>query len=628
MSNNPNKTNFSFFPKQAQLFYFPLHYKDIAEELLKLNIPKSVLEERFHILLKYIKRAFEQGELLTYHTVDEWNKVITDKQVRIPVEGAFQDAWLSEQQKGDWLGIKEQLQSHIMHKEIQATIRTLNEDKDLKDKSFVEMKEAYRALIDKANSVMEQYSPNEMSDTDPTILQLFQDNLTFPLEIFPQKLQALIQQLSSSFSAPVDYVACIMLSLFGGCLGQAYEWKINDTWKEATNLWLAIVGDISENKSPVLNYLSKPIDDIELEYFQEWKKEMEHYESNVMTYAKEKKQWERDKTTAPFHRSKPERPELKQLTLCDTTLEAIGPIFLNNRKGLLIKCDELGTFLNFDKYHKGGGDRENYCSSWNRATAKINRKGQDTIYLPNFCLSIVGNIPPQRFRDYMAGTNMDMGLTARFLVCYPKPLRDVFKKVAISEELLENYNNLLSKCIEANLTKCESENGHTYYKSEVVFATDEAIKKFTAYYNQIMALKMEYSFPKDVFGLLGKMKGYMARLALIIQIIKYFDGKSEKLVIDEDSIEKAKKLVYYFLSHCNKVFTEARKKTPNNDLAAISHKLNEFSKKHKNEKQFKISVLAGQRWTKDTAALKNTLQKLAEHGHIRFTPDRKEIILL
>jgi putative DNA primase/helicase len=86
----------------------------------------------------------------------------------------------------------------------------------------------------------------------------------FPLdEVFQTALASWIADEARARSAPVDYVALGLLAVAGACIGNSRWVSVHVKWQEPPVIWVGIVGNPSDNKSPALDAVIDPLSEIE-----------------------------------------------------------------------------------------------------------------------------------------------------------------------------------------------------------------------------------------------------------------------------------------------------------------------------------------------------------------------------
>ncbi len=122
-------------------------------------------------------------------------------------------------------------------------------------------------------------------------------------------------------------------------------------------------------------------------------------------------------------------PARRRLVLTDATYERLHEILGENPAGLLVVRDELtGWLADMDKQGRES-ERSFYLQAWNGYGGfTIDRIGRGEVYVPEICVSLLGNIQPARLRwflsDAMHGGVGDDGLFQRFQMgVWPDPPR-------------------------------------------------------------------------------------------------------------------------------------------------------------------------------------------------------------
>jgi len=175
--------------------------------------------------------------------------------------------------------------------------------------------------------------------------------------------------------------------------------KVHEPWQESARLWLALIGQPSARKSPVIRTAMQPMKHLEKVAFARWRQA--------------KDEWDK----APKDDRGPE-PIVRRYILNDTTIESAGRILAENPQGLLLERDELaGWFGSMDKYSGGRGaaaDRGFWLQAWNGGPYTVDRISRATCHIPNLSVSIIGGVQPDAIRRVVADA-VDDGLLQRLI---------------------------------------------------------------------------------------------------------------------------------------------------------------------------------------------------------------------
>ncbi|MCB4771452.1 DUF3987 domain-containing protein [Ancylobacter sp. Lp-2] len=183
--------------------------------------------------------------------------------------------------------------------------------------------------------------------------------------------------------------------------------KHDDSWHESARLWVALVGNPSAKKSPVINIATHPLKEIDGELFAE--------------FVKRKRLYDAMPTEA---RGAEPPPKNTRVRLEDTTIEAAQEILKDSPDGLLCIRDELsGWFGSMEKYAAGRGaavDRSFWLQSFNGGSYTVNRINRGSVWIDNLSISLLGGIQPDPMRRIAADLHDD-GLLQRLFPIVMQP---------------------------------------------------------------------------------------------------------------------------------------------------------------------------------------------------------------
>ncbi|HEY3439464.1 MAG TPA: YfjI family protein [Paludibaculum sp.] len=258
----------------------------------------------------------------------------------------------------------------------------------------------------------------------------------FSAELLPESFRPLVKGVAEQMQVPIDYPAVVTVLCLAGAVNRraVIQPKVNDTgWLIVPNLWGGIIGHPGIKKSPVIQAVTRPLSQIQVE----WRREHEEAQGD---YARAKEEhelrnsaWkEQYKLSAKKGAAAPERPEgepvpakLRRLIMNDATFEALHQTMNENPAGVLVIRDELtGWWSQLDRAGREG-ERAFCLQAWNGNTGHtIDRIGRGTVHVEACCMSLLGGIQPGRLRSYLVdaledGPSND-GLVQRFqLLVWP-----------------------------------------------------------------------------------------------------------------------------------------------------------------------------------------------------------------
>lgn len=177
-------------------------------------------------------------------------------------------------------------------------------------------------------------------------------------------------------------------------------------WTESPRIWVAIVGDPSAKKSPIINEASRPLKLIDARMFAEYREARQAYD------ALDKAQ---QASTPP--------PKQARVRIEDTTIEAAQEVLRDSPNGVLCLQDELsGWFGSMDKYSGGRGaakDRAFWLQSFNGGPYVVNRVGRGASMIDNLSVCMLGGIQPDPIRRLAAEAHDDGLLQRLFPIVVP-----------------------------------------------------------------------------------------------------------------------------------------------------------------------------------------------------------------
>ncbi|WP_162244719.1 DUF3987 domain-containing protein [Aureimonas sp. Leaf454] len=175
--------------------------------------------------------------------------------------------------------------------------------------------------------------------------------------------------------------------------------KHDKSWTESARIWVALIGQPSAKKSPIISAASAPLKEIDDELYREYARATAVYEA----LSKEEKK----SAVRPFRR---------YMRMEDTTIESAQEMLRDSPDGVLCLQDELsGWFGSMEKYASGKGsakDRGFWLQSFNGGSHVVSRVGRGNFHIDNLSISLLGGIQPEPIRK-IAADMQDDGLLQR-----------------------------------------------------------------------------------------------------------------------------------------------------------------------------------------------------------------------
>ena len=611
MIANAKATNDEFLRDERDYINLLLSELDFVSRWIDSDLKIEYFEKDHQIILEQIQNSYYEGVLLTRKTfIEHLKSIIPVPNDRSRIELAFISCLSKYVKKGDYVGLESKIKNNQEHKRVTEALLNLNSKKP-KDMGSSELAEAFRDTAD-------IISPNK-KPLDDSISTFLEQYIDFPVDAMPKILRPIIIDGSKAYTCPKDYIGVSMLTTLAGCIGRSHQIKISNTWIESPAIWSILIGNPSTVKSSFLRDISRIIYQKEYEWNSEYELSKEEYEKDKQIYEKELAKWKKDNNTNGDPPVKPKEPVQKCVIASDTTVEAIVQRMKDNPKGLIVVMDEIaGFFGGMNRYNMGSSDSEFYLQTWSGGGFKVDRKSTGTTVIKDTYLSLCGTIQPRRFRELLGGKYQDNGMAARILPCYPKPVKADFPTQSISDPNMKALVELYHKCMDLQLQCSEDWIDGADLKPQIVSFNEEGLQAFKDAFGRIVDLESKYAIDSQIEGLYGKMRGYLARFALVIHLIRNLSNEIQSNTVDAESVHMAEKLVYYFLAHTNKIWVSDTSSKYND----LYNKIRRYANKNK-LKDIPVRKISQLKITKNTSELRDVIQYLSNNNLVVWCDDSK-----
>ena len=358
----------------------------------------------------------------------------------------------------------------------------------------------------------------------------------FPLEVYPEAIQKIVYELVIYENFNLEYTASIILSAFATALGNTYRVNIKGKWIASCTIYMMLVGRAGLGKTPPLNFLYKPIrnnDQLML------KKARQEYESYKQMIGK------KENNTS----EEVEKPHVVQTIISDFTQEAMLSVHYDNPRGITLVVDEIIALFNSAKRYTSKSNLiQDLLSAYSGNPLKAVRKSEALpLYTPIPCINIIGSIQTGLLHEVMTKEYVSNGLMDRFLFVYPKNKKIPEWQLGVDKNLcpdtMGEWDAIIRKVID--IPTPINEDGITV-EPKVLELTEDAMRYFYSWNNSIVDKVNAIEDDNEVESRSMKLNGNAARLALILQTMRWATGESRLDSIDLISIKGAIRLIDYF----------------------------------------------------------------------------------
>ena len=405
-------------------------------------------------------------------------------------------------------------------------------------------------------------TPRKASGTDTTDaadtghwLRELSEAPPLPIEVLPAPCKRLVEETAAAIVCPPEFVAVPLLVMLGAAIGTSRVVRLKGGWTESAALYAVIVALPGKKKTPALKVATEAAREKQGDYRREYREAKEEYEAEV-------RQWEADKKAATKEgKPAPEPPQklvMKRTVVEDTTVEALAAILEGNPRGVLVARDELSAFVRgMDQYkNHRGTDRQFYLSAWSNSPVTVDRKNmEEPLFLLKPFVGVIGSIQPGVLSELTAnrrGLEGD-GFLDRFLFAYPEPMLSRWSDQEISAAAVYGvrklYNDLISK-----LEPDYHEGGDPVPKA--VPLSGEARAWFRKEADALQEETEQPGFPNALRGPWSKLEAYLARLALVLAMVRTVSTPTGEERVEFEDVKGAAALLYYFKAHARRAYLQ------------------------------------------------------------------------
>lgn len=344
----------------------------------------------------------------------------------------------------------------------------------------------------------------------------------FPLETLPEPLQAIIINKNQVEGWDVNSLSVALVSAMASTIGSNVT--LVDRWESKPILWVAIIGENGTMKTPIINF----------SYQYLIKKDKE----SMLEYSAELEEFNEDKTLP--------KPKEKNYIILTHTTESIIKKHKGNPKGLALLQDELSGWLNgFNKYTKGGNDRDLALQMWNGNPMKTSLKNSDTEYIANPCVNVIGGIQPSKLKLISNKESREEGFLQRFLLVRQYPTMHLESEEEVSQDLIDSMLILFDKVFNYPVTQLK--------------LSKEAKKVYLKWQHHWEPLTYQDELKR---GIQRKLVTYLFRLCVVFDVMDQVATDVKREEVTPDTMEKVIKVIDFHRSEIIDSFNESFKADP------------------------------------------------------------------
>lgn len=385
----------------------------------------------------------------------------------------------------------------------------------------------------------------------------------------------------------------ILLGVISGVMGSKFSVLFRGNYRQPTILRTGIIADSGSKKSPIISIITKPLEQIHIEYYERYKLESLEYESN-QNLALEK----REKLPIPVR---------KRILSKDGTVDGILRIHQDNPNGFVVVVGELAGYFNrLNKFSRGGDDVDRDLELYDGGLCdKVRADKDNDIVIKKTGVSVTGGLQWIAAEKLFNASNDERGITARWLFWggdLPVPLiPDNYENSGIGECLDNLYRTILDIPSQDFILSEEAKTIFVNEQRALVMATRELIS------NQV---KAKFS----------KGEGEYLRVAGVLHIIRYVMGiESNLAIISADTMRGAVEVVNYYLRQFEYISMKCGNDLQDNQILKILEIVKSKGECTQNDLKRRIRDFKNQ----PTENLTNLLLLLIDNGQLKKVDTQK-----
>ena len=359
-----------------------------------------------------------------------------------------------------------------------------------------------------------------------------------PLNAFPAKIQDMVLALARQENYSIEYMMASLLAAVSTAFGIAVNIRIRGGWISNPVLYMILVGRPGMGKTPPLDFAFRPIRKHDAKVIKQFKSEMEQY-NNIIESNKGKKE-----DCAPL----PEKPILRRTVISDFTPEALMRALDDNQRGIVVYVDEIMGMFNAVNQYSKGQLIEQLLTAFSGKPLDISRCSMPIpIHIEHPFINMVGTMQTTRMHELIDKGYKDNGLIDRIIFVYPSSQeisdwQDEGNTFATFDKYSSMWENIINKVM--SLPFIVNEDGEIV--PDILDFSSEAKAYFTNWRNAAIHAVNQIQDDGLVDSRVMKAPMITARLALIMQILRWACGEVHKKIVDIDSTKSAIALSDYF----------------------------------------------------------------------------------
>lgn len=386
----------------------------------------------------------------------------------------------------------------------------------------------------------------------------------FDDELLPPLMRQYVADIAERIQCPPDFPAVALMTVISSVVGRrcGIRPKRLDDWTVVPNLWGMVIGKPGIMKTPPLQEVMRPLQELQAQAIQQFDSEVARYvagsvlaeEAQRVNKGRIRKLLQDDKHAEALERAEQmigagaREPTCRRYIINDATVEKLGEILNQNPSGLLLFRDELTAFFRTLDRQGHEADRAFYLECWNGdGSHTYDRIGRGTLHIQGACLAILGGIQPGPLTDLVRGLrgSSDDGLLQRFQLAVWPDVERAWKNV---DRLPDQQARGLIHALMQQLDGMSIDP-----KGIPVLRFDEPAQLlFDTWRERLEARLRDDGEHPAIETQLAKYRSLVPSLALLLHLAEHFNGPVQLI-----ALERAIAWTEYLESHARRIYAPA-----------------------------------------------------------------------
>ena len=332
----------------------------------------------------------------------------------------------------------------------------------------------------------------------------------YPVDVFPEKVQFIINSFTRSLNWPPEYTGSALLFAMSVAAGNRFSVRVKYGWVEFPSLYIFVIGHPGGSKTHAIKWPIKPINARDKDHHRVYRDLLDKHEQASKMSPAMRKETGMDEFAKP--------PRLKKHLVKDTTLEGLIRVLSENKDGVGAIFDEATSwFKNLNRYNSGS-DVGAWLSMWNQDDIVKDRAGSESIRVDHPFVSVIGGIQPGILNDLSDQQMEENGMIDRILFAWPR--NDLMQPIPREDVSMEEQERIWQRVIWSVLDYHHHHHltdGFDCYQ----FGMSKQARDVYFDWDEMNVRQANTTGEISSYGVNSKMRSQVIRIALLIELMKH-----------------------------------------------------------------------------------------------------------